>query len=234
MSRLIELKGVSKEYRTGSTVVPVLKGLDLSIEMPGGIITVVGPSGSGKTTLLNLLGALDRPTAGKVFVLGMSLGELSEKELTEYRRTRVGFVFQTYNLIPNLSALENVVLPMEFLGFDGKKAKERGMHLLGQVGMAHRAGHTPAKLSGGEQQRVAIARALGNTPDLILADEPTGNLDSTTGEEVVALLRDLVKQEGKSLVVATHDERLAALADTRLYITDGQISGTGQNQRFVR
>ena len=225
MSSLFELKGVSKEYRTGATVVTVLKGLD--IQVPGGIITVVGPSGSGKTTLLNLLGALDRPTAGEVVVLGMLLGELSEKGLTEYRRTRVGFVFQTYNLIPNLSALEKVVLPMEFLGFDGKKARERGMHLLGLVGMAHRARHTPAKLSGGEQQRVAIARALVDNPALILADEPTGNLDSTTGEEVVALLSNLVKQEGKSLVVATHDERLASLADIPLYIRDGQISGPG-------
>ena len=222
MSSLFELKDVSKEYRSGDAVVTVLKGLD--IQVPGGIITVVGPSGSGKTTLLNLLGALDRPTAGEVVVLGASLGELSERGLTEYRRKRVGFVFQMYNLIPNLSALENVVLPMEFLGFGGWKARERGMHLLGQVGMAHRARHTPAKLSGGEQQRVAIARALANNPALILADEPTGNLDSTTGEEVVALLRDLVKQEGKSLVVVTHDERLAELADLRLHIRDGQIS----------
>ena len=224
MSSLFELKGVTKEYGSGATVVPVLKGIDLSIESPGSIVAVVGPSGSGKTTLLNLLGALDRPTVGKVAVLGMSLGELSEKQITEYRRRRVGFVFQNYNLIPNLSALENVVLPMEFLGVGRKEAGGRGMRLLEQVGMAHRARHTPAKLSGGEQQRVAIARALANNPDLVLADEPTGNLDSTTGEEVVTLLRDLVKRQGKSLVVATHDERLASLADIRLYIRDGQVT----------
>jgi len=223
MSRLIELQGVTKEYGNGATVISVLKGIDLSIDGPASIAAVIGPSGSGKTTLLNLLGALDRPTAGKVVVLGMSLGELPEKELTEYRRRRVGFVFQVYNLIPNLSALDNVVLPMEFLGLSGKAARERGMGLLDQVGMAHRARHTPAKLSGGEQQRVAIARALANGPDLILADEPTGNLDSSTGEEVVTLLKDLVKDGGKSLVVVTHDERLASFADVRLHIHDGRI-----------
>ena len=187
-------------------------------------MAVLGPSGSGKTTLFNLIGALDRPTAGELVVLGTRLGELSEKQLTEYRRKQVGFVFQTYNLIPNLSDLENVVLPMEFLVSGDKQAGEKGMHLLEQVGMAHRAKHSPAKLSGGEQQRVAIARALAKDPDIILADEPTGNLDTITGEEVVSLLTDLVKREGKSLIVVTHDERLASLADIRLDIRDGQIS----------
>lgn len=223
MNSLIELKGVSKEYGSGATAVEVLKGINLSIEEAGSIVAIVGPSGSGKTTLLNLLGALDKSTAGEVVVLGSSLGELSEKQLTRYRRQRVGFVFQTFNLIPNLSALENVTLPMEFLDVGSKPARKRGMHLLEQVGMAHRAVHTPAKLSGGEQQRVAIARALANRPDIILADEPTGNLDISTGEEVVSLLRDLVKKEGKSLMVVTHDERLASLADFVLHIRDGQI-----------
>ena len=196
-------------------------------------MAVVGPSGSGKTTLLNLIGALDKPTAGEVAVLGFRLGRLSEKQLTEYRRKNVGFVFQTYNLIPNLSALENVVLPMEFLVSSGKQAREKGMHLLDQVGMAHRAKHSPAKLSGGEQQRVAITRALADDPDVILADEPTGNLDASTGEEVVSLLTDLVKKEGKSLMVVTHDERLASLADFVLHIRDGQLvpgeAGTSLN-----
>ena len=211
----------------------MLKGIELSVGEAGSIVAVVGPSGSGKTTLLNLIGALDKPTAGEVAVLGFRLGRLSEKQLTEYRRKNVGFVFQTYNLIPNLSALENVVLPMEFLVSDGKQAREKGMHLLDQVGMAHRAKHSPAKLSGGEQQRVAIARALANDPDVILADEPTGNLDASTGEEVVSLLTDLVKKEGKSLMVVTHDERLASLADFVLHIRDGQLvpgeAGTSLN-----
>ena len=223
MSSLIELKGVTKEYKSGPVIVRVLNGIDLCVGESGSIVAVLGPSGSGKTTLLNLMGALDRPTAGEVAVLGMRLGELSEKQLTDYRRKKVGFVFQTYNLIPNLSALENVVLPMEFLVSGDKQAGKKGMHLLEQVGMAHRAKHSPAKLSGGEQQRVAIARALANDPDIILADEPTGNLDTSTGEEVVSLLTDLVKREGKSLMVVTHDERLASLADFVLHIRDGQI-----------
>jgi len=223
MSSLVVLKGVTKEYKSGSQVVRVLDGLDLSIGEPGSIVAVLGPSGSGKTTLLNLIGALDQPTAGEVVVLGTTLGKLSEKQLTEYRREKVGFVFQDYNLIPNLSALENATLPLEFLAGGAKQARKRGMQLLEQVGMAHRAKHTPAKLSGGEQQRVAIARALVNDPDVILADEPTGNLDTNTGEEVVTMLRDLVRQDGKSLVVVTHDERLASLADIVLYIRDGQI-----------
>jgi len=224
MSSLIELKGVSKEYGSGATAVKVLTGINLSIKEAGSIVAIVGPSGSGKTTLLNLLGALDKSTVGEVVVLGLSLGELSEKQLTEYRRRKVGFVFQTFNLIPNLSALENVTLPMEFLDTGTKQARNRGMDLLEKVGMGHRAMHTPAKLSGGEQQRVAIARALANSPELVLADEPTGNLDTHTGEEVVQLLRDLVKREGKSLVVVTHDERLASVADIGLHIRDGQIS----------
>jgi len=223
MSSLIELIGVTKEYKSGPVIVQVLKGIDLSVGELGSIVAVLGPSGSGKTTLLNLMGALDKPTAGNVVVLGMSLGELSGKELTEYRRKKVGFVFQTYNLIPNLSALDNVILPMEFLESGGKQSRKKGMTLLEQVGMAHRAKHSPAKLSGGEQQRVAIARALANDPDIILADEPTGNLDTSTGEEVVSLLTDLVKREGKSLMVVTHDERLASLADFVLHIRDGQI-----------
>jgi ABC-type lipoprotein export system ATPase subunit len=223
MSSLFELKGVSKEYGSGATAVKVLNGINLSVEEMGSIVAIVGPSGSGKTTLLNLLGALDKSTTGEVVVLGSSLGEMPGKQLTEYRRQKVGFVFQTFNLIPNLSALENVALPMEFLDFGAKQARNRGMYLLEQVGIGHRAKHTPAKLSGGEQQRVAIARALANNPELILADEPTGNLDTSTGEEVVSLLTGLVKTEGKNLLVVTHDERLASLADFVWHIRDGQI-----------
>ena len=149
---------------------------------------------------------------------------MSPPELAQLRCHHVGFVFQTFNLIPNLTAVENVTLPMEFAGVDGKESKRRAGHLLEQVGLAHRALHTPARLSGGEQQRVAIARALANSPELVLADEPTGNLDTSTGEEVVALLRELVRGEGKSLIVVTHDERLAVLADQRLDIRDGRLS----------
>lgn len=201
-----------------------LRGINLNVDEPGKMVVLLGPSGSGKTTLLNLIGALDRPTRGCVRLDEQDLAALDQRRLAQLRCRKIGFVFQTFNLISNLTALENVMLPMEFAGINGRDAKGRTTYLLEQVGMAHRASHTPARLSGGEQQRVAIARALANRPELVLADEPTGNLDSGTGEEVVALLRDIVKKDGKTLIVVTHDERLAALADVRLNIRDGQLT----------
>lgn len=224
MSKMLELQDVWKEYRQGAQVVVALRGVNFSVEDPGRMVVLLGPSGSGKTTLLNLIGALDHPTRGSVRFDGQDLATLDQRQMARFRCHKIGFVFQTFNLIPNLTALENVMLPLEFAGTNGKDAKGRTTYLLEQVGMEHRASHTPGRLSGGEQQRVAIARALANSPEVVLADEPTGNLDSSTGEEVAGLLRDLVKKDGKTLIVVTHDERLAALADVRLNIRDGQLT----------
>ena len=224
MSNMLELHDVWKEYRSGASSVQALRGVSFSMEEPGKMIVVLGPSGGGKTTLLSIIGALDRPSRGQVRLAGLDLTAMSHGRLTQLRCRKIGFIFQTFNLIPNLTALENVMLPMEFAGVGGKDATHRAVSLLEQVRLSHRASHTPGRLSGGEQQRVAIARALANSPELVLADEPTGNLDSSTGEEIVALLRDLVKREGKSLIVVTHDERLASVADMRIQIRDGQVT----------
>jgi ABC-type lipoprotein export system ATPase subunit len=222
----VGVEKVVKEYRMGGAVVKALRGMDLVI--PAGVMAaVIGPSGSGKTTLLNLLGALDRPTSGKVCIAGTDLGGLSEAELTAYRRKTVGFVFQDYGLIPNLTALENVMLPMEFARVSRGEAKARAHKLLEVVGLGHRTTHRPNRLSGGEQQRVAIARALANDPAIILADEPTGNLDTKTGEEIVALLSQLVQERGKTAIVVTHDENIARSASLRFHIQDGKIRTTG-------
>jgi len=218
--QVVVLEQVVKEYRQGENVISALDGASLAVER-GHMVAVVGPSGSGKTTLLNMLGALDRPDAGRVIIDGVDLNGLGERELTAYRRQKVGFVFQTFELIPNLSALENVMLPMEFNGKPNGKTKAH--ELLEAVKMGPRASHSPARLSGGERQRVAIARALANDPPLLLADEPTGNLDSATGEEIIRLLKQLVEERGKTVIVVTHDEGLARLADLRVHIQDGKI-----------
>lgn len=223
MSEVIQLENVSKLYRQGPTIIKALDGINLSIGDSARMVVILGPSGSGKTTFLYMLGALERPTRGQVVVLGQDLGGLSESQLTLYRRQTVGFVFQTYNLIPNLTALENVALPMEFYGVDHREATKKAGQLLGEVNMARRASHAPAKLSGGEQQRVAIARALANDPQIILADEPTGNLDSVTGEEIVRLLKELAEQRHKTVIVVTHDEKIVELADITFHIRDGKI-----------
>jgi ABC-type lipoprotein export system ATPase subunit len=217
-----ELIDVTKEYRMGPNVVKALDGMNLVLTK-GVLAAVIGPSGSGKTTLLNILGALDRPTSGKVYIDGTELGSLKESQLTAYRREKVGFVFQDFGLIPNLTALENVMLPMEFARVRRGEAKRRGRELLEVVAMGHRLSHRPGKLSGGEQQRVAIARALSNDPAIILADEPTGNLDSKTGKEIVSLLGQLAKKRGKTVIVVTHDENLSELAGVKVHIQDGRI-----------
>ena len=177
---VVQLKNVAKHYRRGSEVVKALDGIDLRIN-GAGMVAIVGPSGSGKSTLLHMIGAMDRPTRGEVIVAGQALNGLPEKALTHFRRQTVGFVFQTFNLIPNLTALENVMLPMEFNNVVKVERDSRARRLLDQVGLGHRLTHRPGELSGGEQQRVAIARALANDPPLILADEPTGNLDTESG-----------------------------------------------------
>jgi putative ABC transport system ATP-binding protein len=183
----------------------------------------MGPSGSGKTTLLNLIGVLDKPTSGKIYVNNIDLTTLRETELTKLRRSTIGFIFQFYNLIPVLSAFENVELPMLIAGVPTKTRQERAKQLLEMVGLGNRINHRPDELSGGEQQRVAIARALANRPTIILADEPTGDLDSKTGKEVVKVLRDLSSQEGTTVIVVTHDPSVAALATKVFEMLDGQI-----------
>jgi ABC-type lipoprotein export system ATPase subunit len=219
---LIRLQDVSKEYLMGGKVIRALRGVTL--EVPRGVLAaVIGPSGSGKTTLLNLLGALDKPTSGQIAVDGLNLDQLDGRKAVEYRRRKVGFIFQDYNLLPKLTALENVMLPLLYARTPFKEARLKALQLLERVNMSHRTRHRPPKLSGGEQQRVAIARALANEPLLILADEPTGNLDTATGEQVITLLKDLVKGAVKTAIVVTHDERIGAIADMRMEIRDGSF-----------
>jgi ABC-type lipoprotein export system ATPase subunit/ABC-type lipoprotein release transport system permease subunit len=223
MSTAIELVNICRQYHLGSTDVNALKDINLEISQ-GEFLALVGPSGSGKSTLLNLLGGLDKPTSGQINVQGLSLQEASEKELTFHRRHNVGFVFQIFNLLPTLTALENVALPLMLSGVGSAERVERARELLSRVGLAHRLDHRPTELSGGEQQRAAIARALVNSPQLILADEPTGNLDTSTGTEVMRLLRELNHESGVTLIIVTHDPEVAAYADRVVHLRDGGIS----------
>lgn len=217
---VVELRDVVKSYRKGAELVTAVDGINLEVQEKG-MVAIVGPSGSGKSTLLHMLGAMDRPTDGTVTVAGKTINDMSERELTRFRREAVGFVFQTFNLIPNLSALENVTLPMEFNGVSKEERVERAKSLLERFGLGHRLKHHPKELSGGEMQRVAIARAMGNEPPLVLADEPTGNLDSKSGQIIYELLKEVARE--RTVIVVTHDERLAHLADRVLHIRDGQI-----------
>jgi len=218
---LIELRAVSKIYQRGDQVVKALDGIDLSLPERG-MAAIVGPSGSGKSSLLHLMGAMDRPSEGDVRIAGQLLNTLPESGLTAFRRNTVGFVFQSFNLIPNLSALENVMLPMEFAGVPAAEREHRAAALLQQVNLSARATHRPRELSGGEQQRVAIARALANNPPLVLADEPTGNLDSKTGQLIYELLKAIATE--RTVVVVTHAEALAELADRIFHLKDGQFN----------
>ena len=212
--------GLTKVLRSGTQDLCVLADVDLEVA-PGESVAILGASGSGKSTLLGLLAGLDRPTEGEVFVEGQSLANLDEDGLARMRRGQVGFVFQAFHLLPNLTALENVRVPLELIGFEG--AREQSEELLAAVGLAERLHHYPSQLSGGEMQRVALARAFGPRPRLILADEPTGNLDAATGERVLDLLFNLRKEKGTSLVLVTHDPALAARADRRLRLDAGRV-----------
>ena len=216
---MIRTKDLIKVYKTGKLEVIALRGVDLEIG-EGEIAAIRGPSGCGKTTLLNLLGGLDRPTAGQIEVSGVNVAQLPEAELVRYRRSRVGVVFQFFNLVPTLTAEENVELPMRL---SGKVVGGRTMELLKLVGMERRAAHKPDELSGGEQQRVAIAMALANDPPLLLADEPTGELDSKTGQEVLSLFHDLSKEQGKTLVIVTHEAAVSHIADREIDMIDGRV-----------
>ncbi len=220
---LYQLKAVTRTFTKGGVTVNALRGIDLEIAR-GETVSLEGPSGSGKTTLLQLLGALDSPTSGQIRFAGRSLEDESDSVLTDIRSREIGFVFQQFNLIPTLSAEENVAIAMVPRESSHEKRILRASELLGQVGLGHRLKHLPSRLSGGEQQRVAIARALANAPEVIIADEPTGNLDSTNAGEFMALLDDLQKQFGVTIIIATHDEDVASHTGRRVRIRDGAIA----------
>ncbi len=217
-------KDLMKVYRAGKSEVIALRGLDMAVE-DGELVAIQGPSGCGKTSLLNLIGGIDRPTAGRVEVDGRNIVDLSDDELVRYRRTGVGFIFQFFNLVPTLTAQENVELPMRLASTPAAQRKERTKELLDLVGLAGRHVHRPDELSGGEQQRIAIATALANDPPLILADEPTGELDTKTGQEILDLFGLLNRDLGKTLIIVTHDARVADIASRILEIEDGKIIG---------
>ncbi|HWP37978.1 MAG TPA: ABC transporter ATP-binding protein [Gemmatimonadales bacterium] len=227
---MIEVRGLEQTYTSAGRPLTVLKDITLSVE-PRGFVAVVGPSGSGKTTLLGLLAGLDRPSAGSVTLDGQDLNALDEDGRARFRAARVGFVFQTFQLIPTLTALENVLVPLELLGKGGNGAEARALDLLARVGLGERAHHYPAQLSGGEQQRVGIARAFANEPRILFADEPTGNLDADTGHQIIALLERLNREAGTTLVLVTHDPELAARARRVIRLHGGRIVSDTVNAR---
>jgi putative ABC transport system ATP-binding protein len=216
---MIQLRGVSKTVSSGGRPLTILHPLDLTIAS-GQFLAVIGPSGSGKSTLLGLVAGLDAPTTGEILIDGVDIAKLSEDELARLRGEKIGFVFQMFHLVPSLTAFENISIPMEIAG--RRDAAARARHLLGEVGLDDRGHHYPSQLSGGEQQRVAIARALANDPPIILADEPTGNLDSTTGRLIMQLLLDVRRARQTTMMLVTHDADLASLADSRLSLRDGR------------
>ncbi len=216
---MIELRGVSKTVMSGGRPLTILHPLDLTIRS-GQFVAVLGPSGSGKSTLLGLVAGLDEPTSGAILIDGVDITRLGEDALAKLRGEKIGFVFQFFHLVPSLTAFENIIVPMEIAG--RRDATARARQLLGEVGLADRGHHYPSQLSGGEQQRIAIARALSNDPPIILADEPTGNLDSTTGQLIMQLLIDVRRTRQTTMMLVTHDAELAALADSRLVLRDGR------------
>ena len=231
----IEVHDLVREYGKGATTVRALRGVDLEIQR-GEFVAIMGPSGSGKSTLLHILGALESPTSGVVAVEGRRYDGLDDKRLTRFRRDHIGFVFQFFNLLGSLSAVENVLLPALIAGHRSREFVERAGELLETVGLAERGEHLPSELSGGEQQRVSIARALLLSPELILADEPTGNLDSRAGKAVLRLLRELNQDGAHTILMVTHDPSAAAVADRVVFLRDGQIAGEvpgGSTERVV-
>jgi putative ABC transport system ATP-binding protein len=228
---IIRAENVKKRYRLGDEEVWALKGVSLAIER-GEFISIMGPSGSGKSTLFNQIGALDRPTEGRVFFDGHSVFDLSEGQQAWFRCHRIGYIFQTFNLIPVMSALENVALPLVFSGQEDTAAKKRAAEILERVGLGHRLDHKPFELSGGQQQRVAVARALANKPTVVLADEPTGNLDTKTGTEIVDLLKELNREDGVTIVCSTHDPKMLASSARVCWIRDGLLERIASSTEF--
>jgi putative ABC transport system ATP-binding protein len=222
VTNVVEARGLSKQYGTGASQVSALRAINLVVER-GEFVAIMGPSGCGKSTLLNLLAGLDRPTEGEVWLDGKRIDELSEADLARLRRRKVGFVFQSFNLIPTLTAGENVELPLRLAGRRRRDARRTAARLLADLGVDNRRTTAPAVLSGGEQQRVALARAIANEPDVVFADEPTGNLDSAAARDVLGLLRR-VRERGQTLLVVTHDARVAAAADRVITLRDGRVS----------
>jgi putative ABC transport system ATP-binding protein len=219
---IIEAKGIERNFELGEVTVRALRGIDLTVKK-GEFLVILGPSGSGKTTLLNCLGGIDSPTAGTITVEGENIGSYKENKLSQYRRNKVGWIFQFFNLIPSLTAVENVALALE-MAHDKKDMMKRSQEALELVGIPEKSNMFPSQLSGGEQQRVAIARALVKKPDIVLADEPTGNLDWVTGQKIADLMRDLNKNEGITFLVVSHDISITEVADRVLHLMDGQIS----------
>jgi putative ABC transport system ATP-binding protein len=219
---VVRVKSVTKTFKLGKIDVQALKGVDLAISK-GDYISIMGPSGSGKSTLFNMIGGLDKPSSGKVFIDEVDIAQLDAYELAWLRCRKIGYIFQTFNIIQVMTALENVTLPMVFAGLNNDAAVEKGMQLLDLVGLGDRFSHKPFELSGGQQQRVAVARALANDPAIILADEPTGNLDLTTGEEIIALLKRLSQERGVTVISATHDFKMLNVSDRVIWIRDGRV-----------
>ncbi|MBR9915891.1 MAG: ABC transporter ATP-binding protein [Algicola sp.] len=227
MSNVIEIRDIIRDFQLGQETVHVLKGIDLDIEK-GDYVAIMGPSGSGKSTLMNLLGCLDTPTAGTYVLNGQDVSQMSDDELAEIRNTEIGFVFQTFNLLPRTTALDNVALPMVYAGKSKSERNERAAEVLTDVGLADRMDHKPNQLSGGQRQRVAVGRALVNRPSIILADEPTGNLDSKTGHEIMALF-DAIHKAGNTVIMVTHEEDIAAHASRVIRLRDGIIESDTRN-----
>ena len=219
---VIKLENVWKKYKLGKMELPILKGVSLEIK-PGSFATIMGPSGSGKSTLMYLLGLLDMPSEGKIYLEDKDVSNFSEDKLAQIRGQKIGFIFQQFNLLQNLTALENVMLPMIFQGISEEKRREKAKELLDSVDLEHRINHKPKEMSGGEQQRIAIARSLVNDPEILIADEPTGNLDSMTGKTVMGILKKLHEEKGKTIVVVTHDPNIAHYSQNIIHIQDGQI-----------
>jgi len=224
---IIRLDNVWKIYQMGNVQVNALRGLNLKIKH-GEFVAVMGPSGSGKSTAVNMIGCLDIPTRGRIYLEGKNISHMTESDLAQIRGKKIGFIFQQFNLIPTLNALENVMLPMTFQGIDAETRKKRATELLKMVGLGERLHHRPTELSGGQQQRVAIARALSNDPEVILADEPTGNLDTKTGKKVMEFLKKLHKQ-GKTIVMVTHEQTISKFAQRVEYLRDGVVIKTHHN-----
>ncbi len=228
---IVRTTDVTKSFQLGKHELQVLKGISLTIAT-GRYISIMGPSGSGKSTLFNMIGGLDKPTSGKVFIDEVDIAQLDAYELAWLRCRKIGYIFQTFNLIPVMTALENVTLPMTFGGTGTDEANQRGRELLTQVGLGDRYDHKPSELSGGQQQRVAVARALANNPAIILADEPTGNLDLTTGGEIISLLKQMSSERGVTIISATHDFKMLNVSDEVIWIRDGLIDKIEQRDEL--
>ena len=224
MSRreIVRTQGVTKTYRMGSEEVHALRGIDLVI-YAGEYISIMGPSGSGKSTFFNMIGGLDKPSGGEVYIDEVDIAQLDIYELAWLRCRKIGYIFQTFNLIPVMNAMENVSLPMVFAGVGADEARDKAADLLTKVGLGHRLTHRPPEMSGGQQQRIAIARAMANDPAIILADEPTGNLDLSTGKEIIEILTRLKEEQGVTIITATHDHKMLAASDRIIWIEDGKV-----------